>query len=454
VALPVLAGKSLRTGKYRADLPARFGVGELVLPQREKNTRVLMMHCVSVGELNSVTTLIERLLATDPDLHVVVTTTTDTGTERARKIYGATGANNGRVHTARFAFDFSFAVERLLDRIRPDAVALVELETWPNFLDIAESRRIPVAIINGRISERSFPRYRLVRPVMASMLRKVSWIGVQTEAIAGRFRLLGAREQSVEVLPTLKYDNAPVGQRIAGQEALAAAMGLLPEHLLFVAGSTGPGEQEAVLEAYGALREKFPMLRLAIAPRHPEVVPEVVASIQRRGLVAVMRSERPDGGQAMPLKTGEVFVLNTMGELRKLYALSLAAFVGRSLQKVGGGGSDMIEVAALGRPSCFGPFTANFAEAVELLVQNNAATVVRDGVELRQAMEGWLADPAAALAVGLRAQDLIRRQQGSTARYVERLMALVRAGGDGFSGGVHHQPTDGEQPHREPTGNQ
>jgi 3-deoxy-D-manno-octulosonic-acid transferase len=183
---------------------------------------------------------------------------------------------------------------------------------------------------------------------------------------------------------------------------------------------------------YEALRRKHPELRLAMVPRHPEVVPRVVEAIKRAGLTPVLRTERPDGEQIengkWKMEKDEVFVLNTMGELRKLYALAFAVFVGRSLIKKGGGGSDMIEVAALGKPCCFGPYTANFAEVVEMLTRETGAVEVKTAADLTRVVGGWLADPAAAAAMGRRAQELIRTQQEAhaTDRYVERILQLVR----------------------------
>jgi 3-deoxy-D-manno-octulosonic-acid transferase len=477
-AAPVLVLKSRRTGKYRTGWAARLGFGDEPLwpdlPSPHETPaprpRVLLLHCVSVGELNSVQTLLARLLAADPHLRVVVSTTTDTGTDRASKLFSP--EKTPRVRAVRFPLDFSFAVERLFDRVRPDAVALVELETWPNFLAIARSRRIPVAVVNGRLSERSFPRYRLIRPLMAGMLRNIDWLGVQTASIANRFIALGADPDRVEVIPTLKYDNAQVGSTVPGQDALARAMGLAPEHQLMVGGSTGPGEEEALLAAYGALRGRYPALRLAIVPRHPEVVAQVAAAVRGRGWTPVFRTDRPDpppspvppansaasvaASVAGPaLGPDDVFILNTMGELRKLYAQAFGVFVGRSLVKLGG--SDMIEAAALGKPTCFGPYTHNFAEVVELLVQGGGAAVVSDAAALQETWEKWLRDPEDARRTGELGKQLIERQKGSTDRYVERLLALLydrtaARGGGRRSGGQVHQPADGGQPQRHPSG--
>jgi 3-deoxy-D-manno-octulosonic-acid transferase len=282
------------------------------------------------------------------------------------------------------------------------------------------------------------------------MLRRVKWMGVQTRVIRRRFVELGARPADVQVLPTLKYDNAEVGDDVKGSGELGAAMGLMiatPSSLndreslrLIVGGSTGPGEEEQLLDMYMQLRSKFHGLRLAIVPRHPEVVPPVIQAIKRRGLKAVKRTERMEPGK-MPIAGGiaegenqkvtfagdEVFVLDTMGELKKIYALAFAVFVGRSLIKRGGGGSDMIEVAALGKPCCFGPYTSNFTEVVEMLVEGNGAVVVRDSAELTRVVEHWLLHQPDAQAMGGRAQELIRQQQAAqaTQRYVEKLLQVL-----------------------------
>jgi 3-deoxy-D-manno-octulosonic-acid transferase len=428
-AAPVLIIKSARTGKYRSGWAGRFGIGEDVFPKRAKDAKLLLLHCVSVGELLSTQTLVERLLAADPRVLIAITTTTDTGTARAQTMYPSNPddpKHNPRVATLRFPLDFSFAVESLFDRVRPDAVALVELETWPMFLAIAQSRRVPVVIVNGRLSERSFPRYALIRPVMAAMLDKVAWLGVQTQTILERFISLGASPDRVSIIPTLKYDTASFADTVPGQEMLAQAMGLTAEHLLFVGGSTGPGEETALLDAYLALREQYPELRLAIAPRKPETVPQVIEAIRTRHLTPLLRTDHPDdplSTKHLALSTSSVFLLNTLGELKKLYALAFAVFVGRSLINLGG--SDMIEVAALGKACCFGPYTANFAEVVELLVRENAAVKVTDGQKLRETLAGWLADPAIARKMGRLAREAITAQRGSTDQYAERLLGLL-----------------------------
>ena len=428
-ALPVLLVKSWRTGKYRTDWPARFGRYPVNSEFKILNSEFkrIAIHCVSVGELLSVRGLVDKLLAADEQLDIVITTTTDTGTARAKELYPPTviAKHNPRVHTLRYPLDFSFAVESFYDHVQPDLVVLVELETWPNFIRVAHGRRIPVAIINGRLTQRSTKRYLLARPIVAWMLRKITWFGIQTETIATRFERLGAPRDRMAILPTLKYDTADLSDRIPGAAALASACGITPDHRIFVGGSTGPGEEDPLLDAYLKLRGPFPALRLAIAPRKPETVPGVITAIERAGLKVIRRTNLPDGATTTtPLTPDEVLLLDTLGELKKLYSLGFGAFVGRSLVPLGG--SDMIEVAAMGKPCCFGPHTHNFAEAVELLLTNNAAVTVQNEEELSRITERWLADPPAAAAMGSNARSVVAQQRGSTEKYVARLLAILR----------------------------
>ena len=341
LAMPVLVYKSWRTGKYRTDWPARLGrvpPDQLQWLEAAPRGGRILLHCVSVGELLSTRLLVEELCRQRPEQRIIITTTTDTGTARARAMYGS-GELAPQVCTLRYPLDFSWAVRRFLSAVQPSIVVLVELETWPNFIRIARDRNIPVRIINGRLTQRSFRRYRLIRPLIARMFRAIDRFGVQTPAIAERFIALGAAAERVEVLPTMKFDTADMVDQVPGADAFSKAMGLDPQVRLLVGGSTGPGEQDALIAAYLGLRREFADLRLAIAPRKPETVPQVLLSLQRAGLEAVRRSTRPDGAMAPLLRGDQVLVLDTMGELKKLYSVALGVFSGRSLIPLGG--SDM-----------------------------------------------------------------------------------------------------------------
>ncbi len=424
---PFLLYKSCRTGKYRHGWAGRLGcldsiaIEKLRVPAGQAAPRRILLHCVSVGELLSMGRLIEELLAADVGLQIVVSTTTDTGMARALAIYGQ--SPDARVVPVRFPLDISCAVNRFLETVQPQFIVLVELETWPNFIFAAHRRGISVRIINGRLTEKSFRRYRLVRPLVAAMFARVAKFGVQTQAIAERFTALGAPADRVEIIPTVKYDAADFSDQIPGSREMAIAIGVQDHHQVLACGSTGPGEEYPLLDMYQAMSKDYPDLRLAIAPRKPEVVAAVHAAIEARGFKVIRRSERPDGTVGPALAATDIVLLDTMGELKKLYGLAFGIFSGRSLVRLGG--SDMIEAAALARPVCFGPHTFNFAEAVEALLAAQAAVRVHDAASLASAVRQWLQDAAGAREMGLRGRTCLLRMRGSTHRYASDILAAV-----------------------------
>ncbi len=429
-ALPFLFYKSRRTGKYRSGWAGRLGrvdphlLGKLrsangpnEMSSGGKRPRRILLHCVSVGELLSMRPLINELVSLDSRLKIVVSTTTDTGLARAADLYAA---QDSSVVPVRYPLDLSFAVDRFLDTIRPDLIVLVELETWPNFIFTAVRRGIPIRIINGRLTERSFRRYRLIRPVVAAMFRRIKRFGVQTEPIARRFIALGAPAERVDTIATVKYDAADFSMAIPGTVEFAAALGIRPDHLIVVGGSTGPGEESALLDMYQRLSPDWPQLRLAIAPRKPETVAAVRSAIESRGLRAIYRSKQPDGAMGAALSCGDVVLLDTMGELKKLYSVALGVFSGRSLIKLGG--SDMIEAAALAKPVCFGPHTFNFSQAVDVLLAAGGAVRLENAGQLEAVLRQWLEHPDAARQMGLCGRNCLLGLRGSSRRYAMEII--------------------------------
>lgn len=424
VSLPWLLVRSWRTGKYRQGWAGRLG--KLSTAQRAAISSVgrrVLIHCVSVGELASSAVLIADILQMGGDIQVIVTVTTDTGMARALKIYPP---GTPRVMVLRYPLDFSFAVNRFLDAVQPSVAGLIELEVWPNFMAACRRRKIPVDIINGRMTERSCRRYTLVRPIMRRMLLHVRHIGVQSSDIGKRFLALGADPVRMTVLPTIKYDTADFSTQIAGTEYLAAALGIRPEHWLFTAGSTGPGEEEALLDAYAALVPHFTHLRLCIAPRKPEVYGQVEDAIRRRGFLPVRRSARPDGGQHTDLLVNQIVMLDTFGELKKTYAISAAIFSGRSLVPLGG--SDMIEAVALNKPVCFGPHTWNFTDVTTLLLEVGGAEQICDAAGLQTSIRNWLLDGMRAKAMAERGRLALMGKRGSSLEYAQRLLGTTLHG--------------------------
>lgn len=401
--------------------PSASTLNELLggVPSRPVASRCVWIHGVSLGEINATQTLVAEIRRRSPDTVVVISSTTRTGLERARVLYPN--------HTVfRFPLDFSFAIRRAFDRVRPHVIVLMELEAWPNLLMIAERRGIPVAIANGRVTEgKSMRRFRLplVRRAARAMFGRLSFVAAQDASYALRFVELGVPAQRVAVTGSLKYDTAEVSDRIAGQEELAAAMSIEAARPLLVAGSTGTDEEALVLEAFEELRRAHPDAQLAIIPRKPERFDEVARLIASRGFICLRRSSGTPVMPAHPEPGKHVFLGDTMGELRKFYALASVVFVGRTLVPMGG--SDVMEVAALGKPLLVGPHTENFAEAVALLRDVGACVGVSGAAGLAQAAGELLSDAERRRRMGEAGRAAIVSRQGATRQTVDRLLEFL-----------------------------
>ena len=410
---PMWLARMIRHGKYRRDWAQRLGR----VPRRYGLQPVIWIHGVSVGEINAARQLVAELHGQLPDYRVLVSSTTDTGLAAAQRLF----APEHKVF--RWPWDFSFAVDAALKRLAPAMVILVEGDVWPNFVGRCRRRGIPVVVVNGRIGpHKGFPRYRRIRPLAARMFNSLAAIGVQDEAYARLFRRLGVRDDQLVVTGMMKYDTAQIGDRVAGQDELAAALGITPDQKLLVAGGTGAGEEPIVLDAFEQLRRQpGRQARLAIVPRKPERFDEVARWITGRGFELLRRSRCSDSG-AGRTPPDAVILGDTMGELRKFYALAAGVFVGRSL--VPEGGSDMIEAAALGKCVAFGPHTFNFPQA-ESMVAAGVARRVNDAAELAAAFGDWLAEPEAAAEVGRQARQFVRSRQGATRRNLEMICRIL-----------------------------
>lgn len=406
-----------RTATRRKVLGA-FGTRMGRVSTRAGDGPAVMIHAVSVGEINAGRQLIERLRARRPELHVIVSTTTRTGHDRALELYG----NNPAFTVIRFPLDFSVSVGRVLDQLRPNVVVLMELELWPNFMKACVRRGVPVVLANGRVTGPSFRRYRLGGPVTRKMFGRLSAACAQEKIYADRFMRLGAHPARTVVTGTMKFDTAPLEGPPPTQRLLqiAGELGLWPgmEQLL-LCGSTGPGEEEIVLRAYRNLLARFSRLRLMIVPRKPERFDEVARLIGAAKFVCVRRSARklPPGGSAVP----PVILGDTMGELRTFYSLADLVFVGRSLVDLGPKqhGSDMIEPAALAKPIIVGPYTGNFAEAMRRFKEADALLEVPDAAALEEALAVLISSPDQAIAMADRARQVVQHERGATDQHVE-----------------------------------
>jgi 3-deoxy-D-manno-octulosonic-acid transferase len=391
--------------------------------RRNSLSPAVMIHAVSLGEINATKSLVDSLRARWPGLHFVISTTTKTGYDRGQQLYGT----SKDVTLIRFPLDFTGAVTRVLSAMRPSVVVLMELEVWPNFMRQCAKRRIPVVLANGRLTASSFKKYSLIKPVIRTMFRRLATVCAQDGTYADRFASLGVPRDRILVAGTMKFDTAEVADHVQGDAELAAAMGLMPgREPIWVCGSSGPGEELIILEEYRKLLATFRRLRLVIVPRKPERFKEVAELIEMFRFKALRRSkaEPPPVDSPVP----PVILGDTMGELRKFYSLADVVFVGRSLVDLGPRqhGSDMIEPAALGKPIIVGPFTSNFDYAMRKFETSEAAMVVVDGETLSEAVRVLISTPAEAKAMGARAQAVVREQQGATARHVEIIIRWLK----------------------------
>lgn len=411
ITLPFWIFKAVTTGKYRQGLWRKFcGLPPAIEPGKP----VVWFHAVSVGEVLLLRPLLERLAAERPDLQPVLSTTTNTGFQLARDKYPS-------IPVFYYPLDFTWAVGRVLDALRPTLLVLVELELWPNLLLQARKRRVPVTVINTRLSERSFRGYQRIRSLLRPALQAVVWWGAQTESYAERLRqLTGSDDTAIDVTGSMKYDGVSTERDNPKTRQLAATLGVT-EHkheLLWVAGSTMWPEEQIVMDVFEQLRPSHPNLRLVLVPRHQERFDSVAQYLTERGVQFQRRSQLQPGDRPA------VLLVDTIGELSALWGLADFGFVGGSVN-CGRGGQSMIEPAGFGVPLCFGPDTRNFRHTVENLLSQSAARQVADGDELLKTLQQWLADPDSACKMGQRAQRFVLSQQGAVEATFAGLMKLL-----------------------------
>lgn len=394
--------------KRRSGWGERFGkVAPMLGSEPTFDRPRVLLHAVSVGEVNALRPLVPRLT---PDANVIVSATTDTGLARAQTLFSDT------CEVVRYPLDFSWAVDRFLELVRPDVVGLVELEVWPNFMRGCRRRGAPVCVINGRLSERSFKGYRRFRGVVGGMFRSLAFAGVQDPSYRERFLAMGVAPDRCAVTGSMKWDSWDVSGEAPEPSpeaiALREAMGIDPDRPLVVGGSTAPGEEALLREACP------PGAQLACAPRKPERFEEAGEALRP----CARRSE----GRATP---GDRFLLDTIGELGLLYQLADVAVVGRSFGDLHG--SDPIEPVAMGAPTLIGPRFGDFEHIVGTLRGAGGLEVVTRE-ELPGRLAGLLEDASARSALRVRGWEAIRGQQGAAARHAGLLMALARGEHPGF----------------------
>jgi len=417
---PVVIYRAIRHKRYRTGWAQRFG---RIIRKDRALKNCIWLHAVSVGEANAATTVIKELQNRFPDFEILMSTTTDTGFARANALFGE------KLQVFYFPFDLSWIMRRAFRKIRPAICLLMELEVWPNFLRIAQQLNVPVVVVNGRISNKSFSRYKKIKPVAKKIFRKITLVLAQTAEYAQRFKELGCPDEKVIVTGSLKYDTAQITDKVEGADALAEQLNI-GEERLWVAGGTGNDEEQILLDVYQNLKQQdqFSDLRLAIVPRKPERFDEVAQLIEQTGFPLIRYSQIKNYKDNSKLKTqnsklNSVILGDTMGDLRKFYSLATIIFVGRSLVPMGG--SDMIEAVALGKCTIFGPHAFNFKQPVNALLEGEGAVMVKDKDDLLQTMQKCLNKPDYARKIARNGRDVIRKNKGATEKTIEQIAKFL-----------------------------
>lgn len=406
---PLLVWRMVRAGKYREGWSQKlFGQ----LPVSDCGGPVAWFHAVSVGEVLQLETIIGQFAAARPDTRVIISTTTATGLGIARERFP--------LHTCcYFPLDFSWAVNRALNRVRPDLFVLVELELWPNFLLRASRRGVRLALINGRLSERSFHGYRRVGWLISKVLSRFEAVGVQSREYADRFTALGGK--CVTVTGSIKFDRVETDRDHPRTRELREHFGISDGDLVLVAGSTQAPEEDLAIRSWMQLRDRFPSLRLIVVPRHQERFAEVAQLVRSLGLHVVRRTDSAGSVRS----DDSVLLLDTLGELSHCWGMADVAFVGGSFGNRGG--QNMIEPAAFGSAVLVGPNTRNFADTVSLLVRENAIVVVDSEDNFAETVGSLLSRPGDMRTMGTAAQQAVLSRRGASLKTLELVLGCLAA---------------------------
>jgi len=413
-ASPYFLYQAVRHGKYTGSLTERLGFLPVSLNlDREPS---IWIHAVSVGEALTARAIAGDLKARYPQLRLFVSTTTMTGQRVAKESFQVADG------VFFFPIDLGFIVRRVLEIVRPRLFIMMETEIWPNLLRECRTRGVRTIVVNGRISTRSFPRYRLVKPLFRRVLTLVDRFCVQGEETAGRLIELGAPRDRITITGSLKFDALQIPGTTGtarGAERVLRYFTVADGRAVVVAGSTMPGEHDIVLRAFERIRTLARNPLLILAPRKPEHFAEAAALARQSGFRTVLRSELAIDEEVK----ADVVVLDTIGELAQVYQAATVVFVGGSLVPIGG--HNILEPAVYGKPIVFGPHMQNFAEIAEAFLAGYAAVQVQSGRELEDALIELLAEPEARVRLGDGARALVEANRGARERSLAAVAELL-----------------------------
>jgi 3-deoxy-D-manno-octulosonic-acid transferase len=414
---PFYFWKMWRRGGWQVNFHQRRGIFDTKLKQALTNRQILWMHAVSVGEMNLCIQLVEALQPRLPNLKIVVSTTTTTAMGILQKKLPP------EISKIYYPIDRYKYVSRAFQTVHPNAIVLMESEIWPNFMWRARSRRVPVMLVNARLSERSYPRYKRFGFLFKSIFAGLAGVGAQNEEDAVKLRELGCKPANVHVTGSLKFDAARMTDPDSTEiPAILAQFGVNEDTLLLVAGSTHDGEEKILAQQYVRLRKKFPNLFLVIVPRHFERARSVAKDLADCGVTCAYRSKL--NPESTSKKQADCLLVDTTGELRHFYKLATLVFIGKSLTAKGG--QNPIEPAALGKPVVFGPNMQNFSDITSIYLAKDAMVQVKDAAALETTFDHLLSDADYRLKLGQKALQVTQENRGAMNRTVELIIDQLK----------------------------
>ena len=400
------------TKRYKYGMKDRFGI----LPEKIKNitskNRIIWIHAVSVGEMKAAGILAPLLRKTFPSHKLLFSTITHTGNKVARTI--ATGEEG----VFYLPLDISFIAEKVVRQVKPEIFIALETELWPNLIDSLYRSGAKLALVNGRISNRSYSKYKKGKFFISKLLKKFSLILMQSDQDAVRIITLGGQKEKVFVTGNLKFD-IPILNFDAKRTELRKKLNLKDEEVLLIAGSTHRGEEEDIAHCFSRLKKEYKNLRLLIAPRHIERTEEIEKLLTKAGFKPVRISSLGIEHSAEGIEP--VFILDTIGELRSMYSASDIVFVGGSLVRKGG--QNPIEPASLAKPIIFGKYTFNFQDVTKIFLENEAGIKAENKEELYSAVRFLMDNPRDRKKLGINAKDAINKNSGSSQRTIDLILS-------------------------------
>ncbi|MGA1845200.1 MAG: 3-deoxy-D-manno-octulosonic acid transferase [bacterium] len=408
---PFYVRRTGRGGRYRPDLLQRIGISPPE-PKIKRGTRILL-HSVSVGETRAVIPVIKELKRQRPEWEIYLTTTTGTGRNAAEQM----GAPLDRI--LYFPIDFGIVCASFLRRTSPDCICLTETELWPNFMRAASRLHIPLILINGRISDRSFTRYRFFRPLIRPLLRKFRTLCMQSPLDARRILALGADPVRVKVTGNIKFDLSHLAMDEQATASLRSRLGIKEDRSVLVAGSTHPGEERPIVDAFTRLCSSYPELVLILVPRHVERAEGIAQMLREGGTPHRRWSTLPENAR---IGGGEVLIVDVIGVLARIYSLATMVIIGGSF--IPHGGQNPLEPAFFGKPVIFGPHMQNFRSISALLMEAQAARMIREEA-LFTTLSDLLADPQLRHVMGQAARKVVDANRGSALRTCKEIMGII-----------------------------